>query len=77
MSEPIYFLREWWTVDEVEAFCRSSYRVFDRLPPVVRVAINAGDAYVDPSEAARLVQEHGAIRAAELMMQQHRAMPDE
>ena len=52
-SEMIYFLHEWMTVAEVEARCRESYRAFDRLPNIVRQAINAGDACVDSRTAAK------------------------
>ena len=52
----IYFLHQWRTVAEVEAECQSRYRLFDRLPSMVRVAINAGDAYIGTNAAAALVR---------------------
>jgi hypothetical protein len=72
-KEPCFlFLQEWKTAGEVEAFCRSIYRVFDRLPSAVRIAINSGDAYVDPREAKRLVEKHGAKMAAAIVMEMHK-----
>lgn len=54
------------------AFCQRCYRVFDRLPSVVRIAINSGDAYIDPNYASRLVRKHGERAAAAIIMDRHR-----
>jgi hypothetical protein len=56
--EMIYFLHEWMTVAEVEKRCRADYRVFDNLRSIVRIAINAGDAYISPQRAVGLVRRH-------------------
>ena len=72
-TEVIYFLHQWRTVAEVEAECQSRYRLFDRLPAMVRVAINAGDAYIDVHTAATLVRRFGAQAAADMIMERHRA----
>jgi hypothetical protein len=71
--ELIYFLHQWMTVEQVEEFCRSAYRVFDKLPPIVRFAINDGDAHIHPKQAAILVRKYGERRAAEIIMDEHSA----
>jgi len=70
--ELIYFLHEWTTVTEVEESCQDNYRVFDRLPSMVRIAMNSGDAYIEPTEAKRLVRKHGAALAAAIIMEMHK-----